>query len=113
MREMRGGLMAIYMLVIRGSGGTETDVLSADGTRRNSMKLWQGRFSLDITKRFFIQKVFGHWNRLRREVATAPAWQCSRGIWRMFTVTFFGWFFAGSVVRLDDPCGLLPTQDIL
>lgn len=45
MREMRGDLMAIYMLVIRGSGGTDTDVLSADRTRRNNMKLWQGIFS--------------------------------------------------------------------
>ena len=27
-----------------------------------SMKLIQGRFRLDIRKKFFPQRVFGHWN---------------------------------------------------
>jgi len=45
----------------------------SDRMRGNSFKLKEGRFILDIRKKFFTVRAVGNWNRLPGEAVDAPS----------------------------------------
>ena len=75
-RRLQGDLIAAFQY-LKGAYKQEGEQLltkmDTDSTRGNGFKLKQGRFNLDIWRKFFTQTLVMHWNRLPKEVVDAPS----------------------------------------
>jgi len=75
-RRLRGYLRAAFqhqMGAYRKDGEGLFTRLCGDRTRGNGCKLKEGRFRLDIRKKFFTMRVVKPWNRLPRETVAASS----------------------------------------
>ncbi|KFW65113.1 hypothetical protein AS28_11746, partial [Pygoscelis adeliae] len=75
-RRLWGDLIAAYQYLkgaYKKDGSKFFSRACCDRTRGNGFKLKEGRFRLDIGKKFFTVRVVKHWKRLSRGVVDAPS----------------------------------------
>jgi len=74
-RRLQGDLIVAFHYFKRAYRKDGKNIFSkayCDRTRIKGFKLREGRFRLDIRKKFFTMRVVKHWNRLSTVVVEAP-----------------------------------------
>jgi len=75
-RRLQGDLIAAFQY-LEGAYKKDGDKLFSRAcsgrTRGNGLNLKEGRFRLDLRKKFFTMRVVKRWHRLPREVVEAPS----------------------------------------